>query len=197
MSHVLKINTNEATRYDFDVAINGLDSSATPEVRFVVEGASFDAAIQCTKSAKGGWEVCIPALPMTEAKGFKVEVIVDGYHFIPVTGKVQLVSTPRVGLAENFRAVQQEKPTVQASFTPKAVVEAKASAKTLLEYQDMSSQERRNLSTSIKGAAHVMKKASSVFESMANRDIASMEALGDTLKLLRKSIASVEMHIYT
>lgn len=197
---VLKISTSEETRYDFDVAINGLDENSNPEVRFVVESAGFDAAIPCQKGAKGGWSVCIPALPLTEAKGFKVEVIVEGYHFVPVTGGVQLITKPKVGLAETFTAVEQERPSVTASFSAPSepIIEAEVplEKKRLLEYADLDRHDRKELSANIKGSAAVLKKAAGLLETLAGRDTISTTALSEVVGLVRKSIASVEVKIY-
>ncbi len=192
----LKISTSDETRYDFDVSINGLEDSA-PEVRFIVEGGDFDASVACVKSSSG-WSVCIPALPLTEAHGFRVEVVVDGYHFVPVTGDVQLISTPKVGLKETFTAVETVRPSVSASFTgvETVMVETKAEKKRLIEHADLGSRDRRELSQRMIATATILTKSSKLLEDMVDKEHISTQTVANIFEVVQKSLASVEVKIY-
>lgn len=199
MTQTLKINTSEETRYDFDVSIDGLDANANPEVRFVIEGESHDTAVKCTKGKLGGWSVVIPPMPLLETSGFKVEVIVDGYYFMPVSGGLQVISPPKVNLKETFTSPIADKPSVSASFSgamdiiKETVISEK---RTLLEFADLSPKTRRALAADVGTASMVMKRAADLLEIVHGREEINITSLTEIMNIIKKTVASVEVKIY-
>lgn len=199
MAPSIRISSTEATKLDFDVSIQGLDETKkkNADVRFVVEGASYDAVIRCTDNGSR-WAVNIPPMPLTEAKKFRVEVIVDEYYFVPVSGNLQVVTPPKV-MAEGFTQTEEKiKPAVSASFgtLTESIVEEPQAPKTLLEYAAIAEAEQRDLNRAIKGLSVVMKKASDILdESIAAGNI-STQTVSNVMGLIEKALASVEVKIY-
>lgn len=180
----LQIKTNEENNIDFSLSVSGIQGSE-PDVRFVVEGADYAASFPCSRSSDG-WNVIIPKMPLTEAAGFKVEVIVDGYYFVPVEGDVDLVSPPKVAVQEGFASTATTKPTVEATFS--AAPAPKAEKKLVESFEKPAEISRR-----IAGTAKVFRSAADVLSEMENP---TPEQIDKILGLVKKTVASVEVQIY-
>ena len=96
----IKVNKNKPTTVDFDLNIEGVDNQKKTTVRLIIEGVvgGCDIAIAATKGKDGQWSVKIPNLKNFEDKKYNVslEVVVDGYHFVPASGELMLVDEPTV-----------------------------------------------------------------------------------------------------
>lgn len=97
---IIKVNKNKPTTVDFDLNIEGVDNQKKTTVRLIIEGVvgGCDIAIAATKGNDGQWSVRIPNLKNFEDKKYNVslEVVVDGYHFVPASGELMLVDEPTV-----------------------------------------------------------------------------------------------------
>lgn len=113
----LKINPAKSSDIQFDVTIQGLDSSL-PEVRFVItsESDGCNHSFRCVKvkGEKTKWMATLPKLEWIgeDQCNFHLEVIVDGYYFEPAHGKVVLLSNPDV----KFETAAS-RPVVEAAFS--------------------------------------------------------------------------------
>jgi hypothetical protein len=97
---IIKVNKNKPTVVDFDLAIEGIENQKKTTVRLIVEDVlnGCDIAIKATHSKGDTWSVKIPNLKNFTETSYKVslDVIIDGYHFSPATGHMELVDEPVV-----------------------------------------------------------------------------------------------------
>lgn len=114
----LKINPASNAELEFDVMVQGIDDKTPPEVRFVVETEQYDRMFKCTRVAeeKHKWCAKLPAMKdlKQDSCSFRVEVVVDGYFFVPAKGTLSLVRDPDV----KFQT-ESTRPSVTTSFTVK------------------------------------------------------------------------------
>lgn len=198
----LKVNSCKDTEFEFDVEIQGLneENTAAAEVRFVVleVNGQFDAAIKCSRTTTNRWLVRIPPLNLTSVQQpFQIEVIVDGYYFVPVSGNLFVVSTPKIDLS----AQETSKPIVSATFAvieEPAFFEGREPVKTrrLLEASEMSLKECHDVARKVQVASKIMKKASAVLENIVDVDNLNNKVIAGTLETVRQAIDLVEMKVY-
>ena len=121
--NTIHLNSSKVSEQEFDVLIQGLPSSEDDNdtvVRFVIMSSDVgcDLSFPCKRMTNSAtkWIVKLPAfdklLKQTTYK-FRVEVIADGYHFIPADGEVLFVSTPIVDMSTT------KKPKVKATLSSK------------------------------------------------------------------------------
>lgn len=121
--NTIHLNSSKASEQEFDVLIQGLPSSEDSNdtiVRFMIMSSDVgcDLSFPCKRVANSAtkWVVKLPAfdelLKQTTYK-FRVEVIADGYHFIPADGEMLFVSTPIVDMSAT------KKPKVKAALSSK------------------------------------------------------------------------------
>jgi hypothetical protein len=115
----LHIISTKKAELEFDVHIQGINSDEPMEVRFLIKDADFDGTMSftCIHVEGDKWCVKFPVLKNFLKKqeyAFVLEVIVDGYYFAPVEGKVSFISDPTVDMSKKKR-----KPSVKAAFTVK------------------------------------------------------------------------------
>lgn len=98
MSEDVTIVQTQENTIEFDLSIEGVNTDLAPEVRFVIQTNAMDMSFDCEQSDDEQWQVKIPAMSHLDKTSypFRVEVIVDGYHFIPAKGNVQVTKGPNV-----------------------------------------------------------------------------------------------------
>lgn len=194
---VIKLHNAKETEFEFNVAINGPSEEATPVVRFVLENVKgYNVAIDCAQSGDDNWAVKIPALQLLdENHNFHVEVIVDGYFFIPTQGLVEVVQAPQVAIKESFAAQQtQEKPKVTAKFD--TVVETK---KPLREFYDLTESEQDDLHKKTKQAGLLLQKAGKMMEAGFDQKSAKpldTSTLNKMLSIVKESVDSLSTKLF-
>lgn len=95
---IINVNKNSATTIDFDLAIEGVETSTTKAtliIENVIDGC--DIAI-AAKQKDGKWSVVVPNIKNFNEGEYNVrlDVVVDGYYFTPASGKMKLVDAPVV-----------------------------------------------------------------------------------------------------
>ena len=194
---VIKLHNAKETEFEFNVAINGPSEEATPVVRFVLENVKgYNVAIDCAQAGDDNWAVKIPALQnLNENHNFHVEVIVDGYFFIPTQGLVEVVQAPQVAIKESFATQQtQEKPKVTAKF--ESVVEAK---KPLRQFYDLTESEQDDLHKKTKQAGLLLQKAGKMMESGFDQKSAKpldTSTLNKMLSIVKESVDSLSTKLF-
>lgn len=192
----LKINNTKTTDHEFDISVQGLDATSEIDVRFVVESVDgFDASIRCTKTSGQRWAVSIPPMPVCESKSFKVEVIVDGYYFVPASGALQVISPPRVEMSEAMTPMI-EKPSVIANFGMTSSTVSAPEPKNLVEYSDLGSRQRTDLEKNLRGLSSVMNKASTILDQYLQEGSVDTVSISKVIGLVRQAVTSVEVRIY-
>lgn len=97
----IAINFVTGQSVQFDVSIEGLDDN-TPDVRFVISGATvgYDVTLPCEHVDDNTWVVEVPKLPVKKAAtlSFKIEIVVDGYYFVPAKGEIKATTGPTVSV---------------------------------------------------------------------------------------------------
>lgn len=93
---VIHVNKNSATTVDFDLAVEGVENGST-KAMLVIENVLSGCDVSIAATHKDGkWSVTIPNLKNFKESEYNVhlDVIVDGYYFTPVSGKIKLVDEP-------------------------------------------------------------------------------------------------------
>lgn len=117
MSDVTELHINAAKKaeLEFDVHIQGITSDEPMDVRFVIKDADLSLMFVCECVEEAKWRVKFPALNSILKRSsyeFALEVIIDGYYFVPAEGKIVFITKPTVDM-------NKKKPSVKASFTVK------------------------------------------------------------------------------
>lgn len=107
---VINVNKNSSTKIDFDLAIEGVETSttkATLVIENVIDGC--DIAIAATQK-DGKWSVTVPNIKNFNEGEYNVrlDVVVDGYYFTPASGKMKLVDEPVVEVTMTEAPVIEE-----------------------------------------------------------------------------------------
>lgn len=121
MSDIIELNINAAKKAElgFDVHIQGISSDDPMEVRMIIKNIDITGSLmfQCEHIEEDNWCVKFPALtPLLKQASyeFTLEVIVDGYYFAPVEGKINFITDPTVNMDK-----KKSRPKVKAAFTVK------------------------------------------------------------------------------
>lgn len=97
---IIKVNKNSATNIDFQVEIEGIEEKHSPTVRLVIENvvSGCDVTVAAKHKKDNEWTVTVPNLKNFTKKTYKtyLEVVVDGYHFVPAKGTVEITDDPVV-----------------------------------------------------------------------------------------------------
>jgi hypothetical protein len=195
---VIRLHNSKDTEFEFDVAIQGPSQESSPIVRFVVEDVrGYNVAIDCESAGNDKWAVRIPALQnLNENHNFHVEVIVDGYFFVPTNGIVEVINPPQVAMRENIATKKIEKPLVSAKFENTVKVTAK---KQLIEYRDMDVDTQAKLHQQTVAAGAVLAKAGKImengFEAKGGRRL-DTTTLNKLVTMVKESLDSVTNKIF-
>lgn len=191
---LIKLHNAKETEFEFNVAINGPSEEATPVVRFVLENVrGYNVAIDCSKTAEDNWAVKIPAIQnLNENHNFHVEVIVDGYFFIPTQGLVEVVQAPQVAIKESFTTQQATgKPKVTAKF--EQVTEAKEQK--IREFYDLTESQQDDLDKKTKQAGLLLQKAGKMMEAGFDHNASKpldTKTLDKMLSIVKECVDSVK-----
>lgn len=195
---LIQLHNAKETEFEFNVAINGLSESTQPIVRFVLENVKgYNVTINCQQLEEGNWSVKVPALKnLNETHNFYVEVLADGYYFIPTTGLVEVVHAPQVTIKENF--------TIQ-KVQPKPVVSAKVDnvevqyEPQLRQFYDLTEAEQDVLQAKTKQAGILLQKAGKIMESgfdPASHKPLDTATLDKMIGMITESVASIKSKIF-
>ena len=192
---LIKLHNTKDTEFEFNVAINGPSDEATPVVRFVIENVKgYNVVVDCAQTADDNWAVKIPALQhLNETHNFHVEVIVDGYFFVPTQGLVEVVQAPQVAIKESFATQQPatEKPKVTAKFEKVELVETK---KEVRDFYDLTESQQSDLHSKTKQTGVLLQKAGKMMESGFNQKSVKpldTKTLDKMLSIVKESVDSV------
>lgn len=189
---VIKLHNAKETEFEFNVAINGPSDESTPVVRFVLENVKgYNVAVDCNKVGPDSWGVRIPALQhLSENHNFHVEVIVDGYFFIPSQGLVEVVQAPQVAIKEGL---SQDKPKVTAQI--KQVTESEIPKK-LKEFYDLTESDQNILQTKTKQAGLLLQKAGKIMEAGFESKQLDTSSLNKMIVLVKESLDSIKSKLF-
>lgn len=98
MEDTLQINLNRGTNFEFELSISGI-SGDSAKVSFGIEATNFTVCFPCTRGDDGNWSVSIPSLEKFLEEGnytYTITLVVDGYHFAPVTGTAHVAPVAEV-----------------------------------------------------------------------------------------------------
>lgn len=98
MEDTLQINLNRGTNFEFELSISGI-SGDSAKVSFGIESTNFTVCFPCTRGDDGNWSVSIPSLEKFLDEGnytYTITLVVDGYHFAPVTGTAHVAPVAEV-----------------------------------------------------------------------------------------------------
>jgi hypothetical protein len=117
MTVLAKITLNESTNLDFGLEISGTDSKEM-DIRFIIEGPDYGISCRCIEN-EGTITASIPKLngvlpPGTY--GARLEVLVDGKYFQPLTEDIEFVMPVSVGVSPKI-GVRAE-PIIRAKSVP-------------------------------------------------------------------------------
>jgi hypothetical protein len=195
---VIRLHNNKETEFEFDVAIQGPSENSTPVVRFVVEDIKgYNVAVDCESAGAEKWSVRIPPLQnLDEAHNFHVEVIVDGYFFVPTAGLVEVVNPPQVAMRENISTRRIEKPQVVAKFENTVKVTTK---KKLVEYSEMNPDLQTRLHQQTVNAGTILSKAGKIMEqgfNPTNGKRLDTKSLSGLINMVKESLDNITNKIF-
>jgi hypothetical protein len=127
----ITLKLDERNDIRFDVSITSSEhSSEGPNVqsRFICENGEFEFAFPATITEDGGLQVIVPAMSNLISEGVyhtRLEVIVDGKHFVPLELKTKFAQSTKV-VAEGVRVMGTKQdvvtePIVRVNVAPKVV----------------------------------------------------------------------------
>jgi len=110
MDNVITIVNTRENPLDFDISIQGVDSSDA-QVKFIIETNPVQFGFPCTKGEGEKWIVTIPPLPHIPqvAYNFHIEIVVDGYFFEALRGTVNVTAEPEVKTG----TIEKQRPQVK------------------------------------------------------------------------------------
>lgn len=190
---VIRLHSAKETEFEFDVAIQRPSDDSDPAVRLVIENnKGYNIAIDCESHGNNKWAVTIPALSMLdESRSFHVEVIVDGYFFVPTNGLVEVVSPPKVAIKENFSAAKNDKPQVIATFENKLIKKPK-----LLEYRNMNETDQVKLNQLTIRTGSVLSKAGKIMETGFENKNLDTATLSKLITMVQEGLSTVSSKIF-
>jgi len=126
MDNLISISNVKENILDFEVDITNIETKDMC-VYFVIEASEMDLKFECKRveNSKRSWTVIIPPLEMLETTtyNFHIDIIVDGYHFCPMNGNINVVGTHDV-------YVSRPKLVLNPSNVNKSINQAKEPIKT-------------------------------------------------------------------
>lgn len=192
---VIKLHNSKDTEFEFDVAIQGPNGDASPVVRFVVENVNgYNVAVECESRGINKWAAHVPAInSLTEDHKFHIEVIVEGYYFVPTEGLIEVVNAPQVEIKENFLPTEMTKPFVSADLSG-VVTESKA--KVLVEYDLLGVKKQKTLNEQTVKTGVILSKAGKLmqagFEAEKPLDTKNLNSI---INLVKESLESLRSKI--
>ncbi len=101
-NNLVSISNVKENVLEFAISITGIEKKDMM-VKFVIEANNMEIGFNAKSvDDKDKWTVEIPALTMLKATlyPFHIEVVVDGYHFLPMQGSVNVVGTHEIYLTK-------------------------------------------------------------------------------------------------
>lgn len=172
----ISINFNTGYEFQFDMSIDGMDDH-TPDVHFIISGATagYEVSINCEQVDDNTWVVAIPKLPIKKgcSPEFRVEVVIDGYHFVPVTGTIKPVVGPSISIkSDTFKPIKPAK----ESRAPKKP--SPPPVKESVEF-DVSELDVEDELQAPDGGVEYMEPSNSSDEALSDDEVVDDEALSD------------------
>lgn len=98
----LLLNQQKPNTIEFDVTIEGVNTSNAMEVYFAIETTEFCMEFKCEHKEGNKWVVSLPVLSQLEKETypFIIEVIADGFYFVPVKGSLNVVGSAEVYISK-------------------------------------------------------------------------------------------------
>lgn len=92
--NIVTLTNKKKNEIEFEMEVEGLTVEPS-DIRFIIETADMDYAFKCTKKKGKMCTVTIPPLPQLEKTiyPFRIETVIDGYHFTPMKGKVNVTGS--------------------------------------------------------------------------------------------------------
>ncbi len=89
--NIIALANKKKNEIEFEMEVEGL-TVAPSDIRFIIETDVMEYAFKCSKKKGKLYKVTIPPLPQLEKTlyPFKIEAVIDGYHFTPMTGQVNV-----------------------------------------------------------------------------------------------------------
>jgi len=89
--NIVALTNKKKNEIEFELEVEGLTVDPS-SIRFIIETAEMDYAFKCKKKKGKKYAVTIPPLPQLEKTlyPFRIEAVIDGYHFTPMEGQVNV-----------------------------------------------------------------------------------------------------------
>jgi hypothetical protein len=101
MDNSVTISKVKENILEFDVDIQGVDTMDM-SVRFIIETDTMKLGFDSVKETDKTWSVKIPALSILKPASypFYIDITVDGYHFMPLVGDINVVEEESVNVSK-------------------------------------------------------------------------------------------------
>jgi hypothetical protein len=118
MENLIILNESKKNDIEFEIEAEGVDTREM-KVKFILECKEYDMSFECSPLKDKKWTVSIPPIPHIEKTAYKfhIDVIAEGYYFIPLKGVANIEKSHQV-YASN-PAVSQRKEKRPVVETPK------------------------------------------------------------------------------
>jgi hypothetical protein len=121
----INLSLGRENDFDVDIHITGLSESvsADPRVTMTIDAGAYSIGLPARRIGIGKYSVSAPVLEGILPEGehdMRVEVVIDGRHFVPITDTVRARPDPRATSAtvrESSVPMPRKKPAVAAALT--------------------------------------------------------------------------------
>lgn len=147
--NIVTLTNKKSNELEFEMEVEGL-SVKPSDIRFIIETSEMDYAFKCTQKKGKTCTVTIPPLPHLEKTmyPFRIETVIDGYHFTPMKGQVNVTSSFDVYASEPKNKTVAPPKNVEKKPDPKKTAPKKAPEK-------KTEQKISELATSVTGKVSV------------------------------------------
>jgi len=109
---IINVKKNAPTTIEFKLDVTGVEEAKKTQTSLVIEGVlnGCDICVKAEHKKDDIWSVTIPNLKnfTKESYGVRLEVVVDGYHFVPAQGKMVIVDNPVVEVVTENKVVSDD-----------------------------------------------------------------------------------------
>ncbi len=197
--NILALTNQKKNEIEFELEVDGL-TVAPSNIRFIIETSEMEYAFNCTKKKGKVYKVTVPPLPQLEKTlyPFRIEAVIDGYHFIPMEGQINVSGSFEVYASntKNTTVAPPKKTAVKAEKQKDAKPEEKdiaALAKKVLGKKDSATKSTVKKTTAKKAPAKKEEQEKPVVKKSAPRKAAKKVEPKKTVKEVKTAIDLVNV----
>lgn len=109
---VINVKKNAPTTIEFNLDVSGVDEVKKTQTALVIENVmnGCDVCVKAKHIKDNVWSVTVPNLKnfTKESYSVRLEVVVDGYHFVPAQGKMVITDNPVVEVVSEHKIVSDD-----------------------------------------------------------------------------------------